>query len=287
MSAAQLMALAIQCSLTLIVFCIGLHSQAHDVTGLLKRPGLLVRSLLSMYVILPVIVAALCAYFDLTPAIEIALVVLAVSPVPPILPNKELRAGGDASYGVGLLVIAAIVAVAYVPAAVHVLGTLFDRPRVVPMGTVARIVAISILLPLAAGFVVRWLAPRLAAKIVKPLNVAGTVVLVVACIPVLLATWRTMFDLVGNFTLVAIIVVTLIALLVGHLLGGPDPDERTVLGLSTAARHPGMAIAIAHAVAPGDKAVIAAVLLAFLVGTIVAIPYVKRRSSFRAQQGAA
>ena len=56
-----------------------------------------------------------------------------------------------------------------------------------------------------------------------------------------------------------------------------------MLALSTASRHPGMAMAIAHAVAPADKTVPAAILLAFLVATLATIPYVKRRTRLHQQ----
>lgn len=282
MSAAQAISLAIQASMAVIVFCLGLKARVRDVTGLLEWPGLLARSLLSMYVIVPLLVAALCAYFDLNHAVEVALVVLALSPVPPILPGKEARAGGDASYAIGLLAVAALVAIVYVPLAATLLGRIFGHPIAVPMRTVAFVVGTSVLVPLAAGFLVRWLAPALALRIVKPLTVVGWLVLVAACLPVLVASWRGMFNLIGNYSVVAIVVVALVGLLVGHLLGGPDAEHRTVLALSTATRHPGMAVAIAHAVAPADKTLPAAVLLAFLISFIVTIPYTKRRTRMHA-----
>jgi len=285
MTAQQMIALAIQVSLALIVFGLGLQSRLRDITGLLAQPGLLVRSLLAMYVIVPVIVAALCANFDLNHSLEVALVVLAVSPVPPFLPGRETKAGGDSSYAVGLLVIAALVSLVFVPAAVHLLGYVFDKPGAVPLPLVAKVIVTSVLLPLAAGFVVRWLAPRFAAKAARPLTTFAMLLLVVACIPVLIATRHALLGLIGNFTIVAIIAVTVIAVLVGHWLGGPDPDDRTVLGLSTAMRHPGMAMAIAHAVAPDDKVIPAAILLIVIVAFIATIPYAKRRARMHAQLG--
>ena len=283
MTAQQAIVLAIQASMAVIVFCLGLQSRWRDISGLIAQPALLARSLVAMYVVVPIIVAWLCASFDLHHALKVALIVLSVSPVPPILPKKELKAGGDTSYAVGLLAISGLVAIVFVPGAVTLLGALFRRPAGVPMTLVAQVVLTSVLAPLAAGFVVRWLLPNLATKVAKPLSVAATVVLVVACIPVLIGTWNAMLALIGNFTLAAIAVVTAIALGVGHLLGGPMPDDRTVLALSTAARHPGLAVAIAHAVAPDDKSVPAAILLAFLVGSIAAIPYVKRRARRHAE----
>jgi BASS family bile acid:Na+ symporter len=66
-----------------------------------------------------------------------------------------------------------------------------------------------------------------------------------------------------------------VALVVGHLLGGSAPEERSVLALSTATRHPGVAMAVASAVTPDPKPIAAAVLLAVLVSAVVAFPYVK------------
>jgi bile acid:Na+ symporter, BASS family len=83
-------------------------------------------------------------------------------------------------------------------------------------------------------------------------------------------------------------VFVLIGLAAGHLLGGPDPDDRTVLALSTATRHPGVAIAIANANFPGGKLAVAAVLLYVLVSAVVSIPYlnwIKRRHAAAAGAG--
>jgi BASS family bile acid:Na+ symporter len=88
---------------------------------------------------------------------------------------------------------------------------------------------------------------------------------------------------IGNFTLVAIAVIVLVGLLVGHLLGGPDPRDRTALALSTASRHPGVAAGVAMAVMPDDRSVLAAVLFAFLVAVIVTTFYGKWRKRLNAE----
>jgi bile acid:Na+ symporter, BASS family len=281
----QLVTLAIQVSMATIVFCVALHARLHDVVSLLRRPRLLARSLLAMNVIMPVIAAIVAAVFDFRRTVEIAFIALAVSPVPPILPTKEYKAGGAPSYVLGLLAISALVSVVFVPVALDVLGRVFARPAHVPMGAVAWIVATSVLAPLGAGILVRRLAPSVASKVARPLSIAGTLLLVVAFLPVLVKMWPALIAQLGDFTLLAIVVFVLAGLAVGHLLGGPNPDERTVLALSTATRHPGMAIAIAQANAPVDHSVAAAILLVFLVGAIVSVPYVKWRAHRHARGG--
>ena len=98
MTTLQLIAAAIQGSMALIVLAVGLETLPGDIRELLRKPGLLVRSLVALYLIMPMVVALLAASFDLHHAIEVALVALAVSPVPPILPGKEIKAGSTSSY---------------------------------------------------------------------------------------------------------------------------------------------------------------------------------------------
>ena len=63
-------------------------------------------------------------------------------------------------------------------------------------------------------------------------------------------------------------------------LGGPVPENRTSLAIATSSRHPGVALLLARANFPAEKLVVAAVLLYLLVNAVLAIPYllwIKRR----------
>ena len=70
-------------------------------------------------------------------------------------------------------------------------------------------------------------------------------------------------------------------LIVGHLLGGPEPDDRTVLAIATASRHPGIALAIAHINYPEEKQLAAAVLIFLLTNAALTAPYVFWRRRVR------
>jgi BASS family bile acid:Na+ symporter len=274
---AQLIPLAVSISMGLIVFALALHASWHDVTSLLRRPSLLARSLLAMIVVMPLLAAGVAAAFGLHHAIEVALILLAVSPVPPILPGKELKAGGRASYAIGLLATSALLTIATAPLSVILLGKLFGRTVHVTMGDIWPAVAMSVLAPLALGLIVKRVAPSFSMRAAKPLSGAATVLLVVACLPILVQSRHALAAQLGDGTLIAVTLFVIAGVFVGHVLGGPDPHDRTVLALSTASRHPGVAMAVAHAAAPEDHGVPGAVLFAFLVGTIATIPYVKWR----------
>ncbi|NML44277.1 Na+-dependent transporter [Ramlibacter sp. G-1-2-2] len=282
MSITALIGLALQLSMALIICSVALEASFADLMYLWRRPGLLVRSLVAMLVVMPLFATAMLLKFDLNHAVVTALLASAISPVPPILPNKQIKAGGEAAYVIGLLTTTALVAIVYVPLSAALLQRMFQRPIDVEVASIVKIVATSMLLPALAGMAVHEWAPKLARRIEKPLSHFATVVLVLACIPILIKEWPAMGRLVGDFSVVAMVSFAVVGLAVGHLLGGPSEGGRTVLALATASRHPAVAIAITHN-AIDKPGVMAAVLLSLLVGTIVAIPYVRwRQHSFEA-----
>jgi BASS family bile acid:Na+ symporter len=279
MTLVQLIPLVLQISIALIVISVALRVAPGDLTWLLRRPSLLLRSLLAMNIVMPFLGALVARLCHIRPSVEAALILLAVSPVPPILPNKQGKAGGDVSYAVGLLAVSAVVSILTVPFSVALIGGWFGLDLRVPPAAIAIVVGKSVLAPLVLGLMVKMLAPALAARLAKPLTIVGMLVLVLALLPVLVKMWPALAAQATLSSLVAIILFTLLSLAVGHLLGGPAAQDRTVLGLSTACRHPGVAVTIITAAAEREQkaVVVAAVFLCVLVGAIVTGPYAKWR----------
>src|SRR5271157_5033442 len=266
MTAQALILLALKASIVLSVFAIGLGSRVDDTLFLLRRPRLLLRSALAMNVVMPLVAAAMAWRFDLPEAVEVSLVALAVSPVPPLLPKKQIKAHGEPSYAIGLLVGAALVAILFVPIAVELIGLTFQTPVHMSPWPIAKLVFATVFAPLVAGIIVRRLAPGLAARLARPIGLIASVVLALCFLAILLTAWPSIVDLAGTGAFWAVAAFVAIGLAVGHLLGGPDPNDRTVLALATATRHPGVAMAIASANFPGYKAVLPALLLYVVAG---------------------
>jgi BASS family bile acid:Na+ symporter len=273
MDLAHLMRLAITASVLLLVFALGLRATTEDATYLFRQPARLLRGFLAMGVIVPVVAAALAALLDLAPAVKIALLATAISPVPPILPGKQLKLGGRSRYVFGLLVAASLLAVVFVPLAIGVLGWLFGREVHVGAGVVARIVGITVLLPLAAGLAIHHMAPNVAERVGPWASKLGTLLLLAAVLVVLIAMGPAIQSLVGDGTVLVITAMVAAGLLAGHWLGGPDPDDRTALAIASSMRHPGVALAIARLNFPEERLVPAAVVLFLLVNVIVTLPY--------------
>jgi BASS family bile acid:Na+ symporter len=141
------------------------------------------------------------------------------------------------------------------------------------LSAVAGLMVTTILIPLVTGMAVRLVRPRFAADLVRPLAIVADGVLAVAALAIVVAAWPQVMSLVGDGTVAVFVAFVLVALAAGHILGGPNPDDRTVLAVATATRHPGVAMAIATTNFPGQRLPAAAVLLYLLVSAVVFVPY--------------
>ncbi len=274
MTLAELILIVLKVSIMLLVVSIGLTVRFGDTTYLLRRPALLAKSFLSIFVIMPVVAATLAALFDLHPAVKIALIALAVSPLPPALPIKAAKAGSEGSYIIGLLVTAGLVSIIFVPLALELLSWLFGRPASVSPVVVAKLVLTTVLLPLIAGILIRSIIPGHAARFGKPLAAIAMIFLLASVLLIMIKLWPAMMSLVGNGTVLVFVVLVFVGLAVGHFLGGPDSESRTNLAFATSTRHPGVAIAIGTSAYPEQPLVPAAVGLFFIVCAVASIPYI-------------
>ena len=206
---------------------------------------------------------------------------MAISPVPPLVPGKEIGMGARKSYAYGLYVAMALLTVISVPVVLAVTSALFGRSDSISVGVIAETLLLGVLLPLAVGVLIRRLAPALAEGWWRRIYVISMALVLLAFLPVIIKAWPAIASLIGNGTLLAMAIVTMIAIAVGHLLGGPDLRDRATLAIAASVRHPGIAITIAG-LSFQDRRVSAAILLFMVVGLVVSIPYtmwVKRHLS--------
>lgn len=292
MDIAQVVKWAVAASLLLIVIGLGLRATLADTLSLFRslftRPHRLLRSIVAIYGAVPLAAVAFALLFDVPPPVKLALLAMAISPLPPLLPGKQMKFGGEASHAYGLLVAIALVSIVVAPLAVDALAWVFRRDVQVDAHAIARTVALSILAPLAVGLALRWRFPTLAERLAPWITRLGTALLVIAGLLILVNAWPAIVSLLGSGAIVAFAVVSLVALVAGHLLGGPDPADRTVLAIAAPMRHPGVALVIARATFPDDQLAPAAILLFLLVGAIVTSAYgqFRLRGTRRATQRA-
>jgi len=170
--------------------------------------------------------------------------------------------------------VSSLLAIVTVPAWLLLLEPHIDRLDALDPATVATVLGKSFLLPMLLGIAVRWFMPdasaRLSDVLLKFVGIAFS-----ACALLLLAThWQVVGAILGA-PILALGGFTLAALGVGHLMGGPDPNDRTALAVTCATRHIGVAMVIAAAT-PGPRTVVLIVAYV-LASALVIIPYMKWR----------
>jgi bile acid:Na+ symporter, BASS family len=265
--------LLLKAAVGVIIFAIGLDSTADDALFLPRRPGLMLRSLLAMYVVVPLAALMLVGILDLAPGVELGLLVLAASAGAPLLPRKLLRIG-DGAYTFSLVLLSSLLAIVVVPTWLTLLGPHFRAPLELDSTDVTWVLAKSFLLPLAVGMLLRRLAPAFAAHWASKLIAGAGIVLTVCALLLLALHWEVL--LVARFSgVLALMALVALALAAGHGLGGPSADDRTALAVACASRHLGIAVLVAASL-PGPRT--AAIVAVYIVASaVVTLPYLRWR----------
>ncbi|WP_428681207.1 bile acid:sodium symporter family protein [Reyranella sp.] len=269
-------------TVTIIIFGIGLDSTLHDAVRLFRQPALLLRSLLAMYVLVPLAAVGLVILLPLPAGAEAGLLVLAVSAGAPLLPRKLLGIG-DGAYTFSLVAVSSVLAVILVPLWLEMLGPMFPRlPRLAPEKT-ALVLGESFFLPLLAGMAVRRYFPKLAAwtggRVVGLAGLAMTL----AAVVLLAVNWHVVLEVRWQ-GIAALALLILMALIIGHLVGGPKEEDRSALAVACATRHIGIAVAVATSLPGARTAVVISIYIAISVA--ITLPYTRWRRVVAGRHGA-
>jgi BASS family bile acid:Na+ symporter len=259
-----------------LIFALGVNHSFEQLTSLWRKPGLLLRSLLAVVLVVPLVVLLLWV-FDLSPAVATGLAVLAAAPGAPLTYKRSQMAGGDPTYTASLQLTLALLAVAITPLILAVFSSLFGLViKGVTLFQVARQVAQVTFLPVIIGLSLQEFAPRLAEVLRKPVSMLANILfilllLILILLLALVPKLRAMLHVGGSAT-VAILLMVAVSLAIGHLLGGPRRDQRSALATACIARNVGLALFIAELSDYGQY-LIPTILTYMILGGLLAIPY--------------
>jgi len=256
----------------------GIPSQASGVGG--GVPLRARRGSSASYVLVPLAALLLVKTWPLAPGVKAALLVLTVSAGAPLLPRKLQRFGSNA-YVFSLVVTSSLLAIVVVPAWVALLAWHFGVSTELAAIDVAKVMAKAFLLPLALGMLLRAVAPTLSERVADRVLALAGLGLTLAGLALLVLHWQ-LFSAVRGPGMVALVVL-LLALAIGHLLGGPHPDDRTALAIACTTRHIGVAV-IVTTTFRGPRTMV--LLAAYVVASaVVSIPYLQWRRRWARAEG--
>lgn len=280
MSFALIVKLLLILSIFLTIFSLSLRARHVDWFYLFRNSGDGLRALIAMYLIVPVFAVCVALNFDLDPAVKIAMVALSLSPIPPLLPGKQLKVGSEPDYVTGLLVGAAIASLVVAPLASLLIDLFVPRHIGLSPARILPPLLLTVGFPLVAGRIVGAFLKPETAQSAGNIIAKGAMGLLIGCALILLYfLGSSIWTLLGNGTLLALLSMIIVGLVAGYLLAG-KPEHRAPLALAASTRHPGVAIAIAATHFPDEKLAPAAIVLFVLVNAVVGLSLLKQLMAF-------
>lgn len=254
--------------LVFVVTCMaaaGLGLGVREIVAPLRRGRLVLLAVLTNFALAPATAYALTVAFPLERPYAIGLLLLGGAAGAPFLPKLAEVAKGDIAFAVGLMLLLMVGSVGFMPV---VLPLLIPGLSAEPW-PLLRPLMFTMLLPLAAGILLRARAERWAVRL-RPGFVLVSNASVVAAVTLLIGmNFQAMLGTFGSGAVAVVVVFVAITLAAGYALGGPAPSTRSVLGLGTGQRNVAAALLIATQNYSDEPGVVVMLLVSTLAGLIV------------------
>jgi BASS family bile acid:Na+ symporter len=253
-------------------FVTGLAARSAGRKRLWQRPAALAWALLAVMVAVPLLVIVLVKLAPLSPMVGGGLLIATLSiGIGPMAGVKRMSGENPAANdALDLNLVVLLLSLFVVPVAFTAVAALFKVDVHLGVGPVAKVVLGRSLVPLLIGLGVARFWPRLAANwsptLAKIVNLTLLAILLVA-----LVALRDKLAAVGGVGWLAAAAAALGAVVIGHLLGGPDPVTRGVVAVASVMRFPALALTLASALPEGKRfmpEVLVYALVAFAAMTV-------------------
>jgi len=234
-----------------------------------RQPGLLVRSVIAAFVVVPVAAMVLVLVLPLSFEVRAGIGAMAIIPGAPFTYRKMLKGAGDPELAGSFQATMALLAVVLVPLWLAILAALYPNDASASVAVVGRQILMVQGIPLIGGAAIRQWLPDFAEEFAEPLNRISSAMLV-GVVVVVLAIGLAMVLKAGPLPILAGVLMAAAALVAGHYLGGPDPFTRQTIAQATASRNAGLAIALITLNFPNVAHEILVTIAAYAVMTAIA-----------------
>jgi len=206
----------------------------------LKNVRLVLLALLANFVLVPLLAYLIILIVPLEQSLRIGLAVLATAAGAPFLPKLVQGAKGNVAFGVGLMVLLMVVTIIYMPL---VLPLLLTGVSVNPWD-IAKSLIVMMLVPLGLGLLIKSHSADTAAHWQPVMAKISSLTILILLVVGLGLNVSNIIALIGTNGLLALLIFIVGSLLIGLLLGGREPGNRSVMGLGTAQRNVSAALVV-------------------------------------------
>jgi BASS family bile acid:Na+ symporter len=238
-----------------------------QIVGALRDARLVLLTLLANFALVPLGALALATVLRLDEPLGEGLLLVGASAGAPFLPKLAELAKGNLPFAVGAMVLLTVGTVGYLPL---VLPLLLPGVAVEP-AKIARSLFLLMLLPLAAGLVLKAQHESMAARVKPVLDWVSNTSLVPLVLLVAGANFDKILLVFGTRGILAGVLLIAFGFGIGWMLGGPGTDTRRVLALGTGQRNIAAALVVASQTF-SDPQVITMVIVFTTVSLLTLVP---------------
>jgi BASS family bile acid:Na+ symporter len=219
----------------------GLGLTVQQIWEPLRSPRLVIFSLLTNFVLVPLFVYLLLQVVHLSEPLRDGLLIMALASGPPALPKLAQIVKGNVAFSVGLMMLL-------------MLGTIFYMPTVLPLVVkgiqinswdIAKPLLLMMVSPLVIGLFIKAKFAAIAPIIQPILFKLSSSGLLLGLVVRLIIHTNDIIGLLQTGAIFVCAVFIIFSFSVGYLLGGPAIDTQRVLGVGTAQRNFAAALLVA------------------------------------------
>ena len=256
--------LAMLCFVISSMLAMGAGLTLSQIIEPLRDRRLVLLALLANFIVMPLGAIALAKVLMLDEPLGVGLLLLGCAAGAPFLPKLVQVAKGNLAFAVGAMVLLMVVTVGYLPIVLPLLlpGVTVDSWQI------ARSLVLLMLLPLAAGLMLKSYQEGWATKAKHVLDWISNVSLVLFILLIVAANLDKVLDVFGTRGILAALLFVVLGCATGWLLGGPGDETKRVLALGTGQRNIAAAIVVASG-SFSDPRVVVMVIVVAIIGLIV------------------
>jgi len=273
MTAQMIIKLLTAASLTGLLLAVGLRLTAVEILNSLRQ-GRMAWIVAANFVLVPALTLALSLVFRVPGSIAAGMILLGAAPFAPVVPVFTRMAKGDLALAAGLTALFPFASAFLTPAVCALSLQLLPGTGTLRFSflSILLVLVLTITVPLLAGVAVNHWLPRLGKALLRPMEVLSEATGAVSLAFVTIVEFDTILG-TGWIPLLAMIVISELALGLGWILGGPGKAARLVIGLGTSNRNIALALLIALQ-SFGDSPIVAAVVANGLVLILLGLVHV-------------
>ena len=220
---------------------VGLTQKPSDIARHLNNWPFVLKMLLANFVFAPLLMIVALYFAPFDPALKAGLLIFSLGAGAPLLIKLTQTAEHEIALGAAVMMLLMVVTVGYIPAVLPLLLTDIS----VDGWAVARSLLLQLLVPIGAGMLAAQLMPALVKKVQPWVGGLGNVTLYALIVVTLVGYYPNLFNIIGTGAFMVGLAFVAAAFGLGYLAGAGKDHLEDVGGLGTAQRNTAAGVIIA------------------------------------------